>query len=238
MENYRIDEFAPINSILNSFSTDMFDGITLIMRPVVGGIDYLRSMHQSYLFQKEINKISQFDFQTREKIIDILTDIVVGRIYDEDFIEDLEREVSELDEIKEVFKELNHRRLNIEQNQIHHVLKLSLRKLNGKIVSIRDEINSKMWDDGEDIAQLLLLDQVFYLIQEMIKEALIIPLNKLADSNIWNEIIFSLLYIEAFHRKKVSFLEFQDFLSNLSLYNYHENKDMKDSDAIFEVLVV
>lgn len=238
MENYRIDEFAPINSILNSFSTDMFDGITLIMRPVVGGIDYLRSMHQSYLFQKEINKISQFDFQTREKIIDILTDIVVGRIYDEDFIEDLEREVSELDEIKEVFKELNHRRLNIEQNQIHHVLKLSLRKLNGKIVSIRDEINSKMWDDGEDIAQLLLLDQVFYLIQEMIKEALIIPLNKLADSNIWNEIIYSLLYIEAFHRKKVSFLEFQDFLSNLSLYNYHENKDMKDSDAIFEVLVV
>ncbi|ETA67371.1 hypothetical protein V7O61_03080 [Methanolobus sp. WCC1] len=238
MDNYRIDEFAPIDSILNSFSTDMFDGITFIMRPVVGGIDYLRSMHQSYLFKKEINKISNFDFETREKIIDFFTDIVAGRIFDEEFIDELERKVSELDEIRDIFKELNHRRLNIEQKQIHHILNLSLRKLNGRIVSIRDEINSRMWDDGEDITQLLLLDQVFYLIQEMIKEALDIPHSKLADSNIWNEIIFSLLYIEAFHRKKVSYLDFQNFLSSLSLYNYKESKNVKDNDAIFEALVV
>ncbi|MDI3485584.1 MAG: hypothetical protein PWQ75_1055 [Methanolobus sp.] len=238
MDNYRIDEFAPIDSILNSFSTDMFDGITFIMRPVVGGIDYLRSMHQSYLFKKEINKISNFDFETREKIIDFFTDIVAGRIFDEEFIDELERKVSELDEIRDIFKELNHRRLNIEQKQMHHILNLSLRKLNGRIVSIRDEINSRMWDDGEDITQLLLLDQVFYLIQEMIKEALDIPHSKLADSNIWNEIIFSLLYIEAFHRKKVSYLDFQNFLSSLSLYNYKESKNVKDNDAIFEALVV
>ena len=238
MDNYRIDEFAPIDSILNSFSTDMFDGITFIMRPVVGGIDYLRSMHQSYLFKKEINKISNFDFETREKIIDFFTDIVAGRIFDEEFIDELERKVSELDEIRDIFKELNHRRLNIEQKQIHHILNLSLRKLNGRIVSIRDEINSRMWDDGEDITQLLLLDQVFYLIQEMIKEALDIPHSKLADSNIWNEIIFSLLYIEAFHRKKVSYLDFQNFLSSLSLYNYKESKNVKDNNAIFEALVV
>lgn len=238
MDNYRIDEFAPIDSILNSFSTDMFDGITFIMRPVVGGIDYLRSMHQSYLFKKEINKISNFDFETREKIIDFFTDIVAGRIFDEEFIDELERKVSELDEIRDIFKELNHRRLNIEQKQMHHILNLSLRKLNGRIVSIRDEINSRMWDDGEDITQLLLLDQVFYLIQEMIKEALDIPHSKLADSNIWNEIIFSLLYIEAFHRKKVSYLDFQNFLSSLSLYNYKERKNVKDNDAIFEALVV
>jgi hypothetical protein len=238
MDNYRIDEFAPIDSILNSFSTDMFDGITFIMRPVVGGIDYLRSMHQSYLFKKEINKISNFDFETREKIIDFFTDIVAGRIFDEEFIDELERKVSELDEIRDIFKELNHRRLNIEQKQMHHILNLSLRKLNGRIVSIRDEINSRMWDDGEDITQLLLLDQVFYLIQEMIKEALDIPHSKLADSNIWNEIIFSLLYIEAFHRKKVSYLDFQNFMSSLSLYNYKERKNVKDNDAIFEALVV
>ncbi|MDN5310592.1 MAG: hypothetical protein PWP14_1986 [Methanolobus sp.] len=238
MENYRIDGYGPVNSILDSFSTDMFDGMTFIMRPVVGGIDYLRSMHQSYLFKKEINKISNLDFETREKILDLFTDIVAGKLFDEDFIDELEGKVSQLDEIKDVFKELEHKRLNIEQKQMHHILKLSLRKLNGRIVSIRDEINSGMWEDGEDIGQLLLLDQVFYLIQEMIKEALDLPLNKLDNSNIWNELIFSLLYIEAFHRKKVSDLDFQNFLSGLSLYNYKKTRGIKDNDAVFEALVI
>ncbi|MCS3923229.1 hypothetical protein [Methanosalsum natronophilum] len=238
MEKYCIDDFESINSILSSFATDMFDGITFIVRPVVGGIDYLRSMHKSYLFEKEINKISNFDFQTREKILDVLTDIVVDRIYDKDFIEVLEKKISELNEIEDSFKELDHRRLNIEQKQMHHVLKISLRKLNGRIVSIRDEINFKIWEDNENISQLLILDQIFYLIQEMIKAALNTPPNKLINSTIWNELIFSLLYIEAFHRNKVSFLELNNFLSGLTLYNYSEGKNPTEKDAIFEALVV
>ncbi len=239
MENCRIDEFGQVNSILNSFSTDMFDGVTFIVRPVVGAIDYLRSMHQSYLFQKEIDKISNFDFETREKFMDILTDLVVDRLYDDEFINELEQKIADFNEISEIFKELSHRKLNIEQKQMHRVFKLSLRKLNGRIVSIRDEINSSMWDDSEDVAQLLLLDQLFYLIQEIINEALDLPPNKQKEINDLSHLLaYSLLYIEAFHRSKVSYDDLQSFLSRLSLCNYMLNKNLEDNDAIFETLVV
>jgi len=171
--------------------------------------------------------------------MDILTDLVVDRLYDEEFINDLERKIADFNEISEIFKELNHRKLNIEQKQMHRVFKLSLRKLNGRIVSIRDEINSSMWDDSEDVAQLLLLDQLFYLIQETINEALDLPPNKQKEINDLSHLLtYSLLYIEAFHRSKVSYDDLQSFLSRLSLCNYMLNKSLEDNDAIFETLVV
>jgi uncharacterized protein YggL (DUF469 family) len=53
-----------------------------------------------------------------------------------------------------------------------------------------------------------------------------------------NTLVYSLLYIEAYRRQKVSLEEFQDFLSFLSLYNYKEGKSLEDNDAVFEVLTV
>jgi uncharacterized protein (UPF0335 family) len=237
MENYRVDDFRSINVILNSYSRDMFDGLTFVVRPVVGAVDYLRSMHKSYIYQKEIDKISNIDYETRENILDIFSDLVIGRS-DENFVQRLEEKIDALNEIKDIFNELDYHKLNIEPKQMHNVLRISLRKLNGRIVSIRDEINSMMWDDSEDVAQLLTLDQVFFLIQEIIKEALNIPSNKLDESKILNTLVYSLLYIEAFRRHKVSLEEFQDFLSFLSLYNYRESHSMREDDAVFDVLMV
>ena len=121
MENYYLDEIGSVNSILNSFSSDMFDGITFVMRPIVGGIDYLRSMHQAFLFQKEINKISNFSFETQELIMDALTDVVIGRTYNEDIHEDLENKISELDEINKIFKQLDNFTDSIDKHQLHQI---------------------------------------------------------------------------------------------------------------------
>ncbi len=239
MENYNLYGSGSVNYILNSFSSDMFDGITFVMQPVVGGIDYLRYMHKAYLFQKEINTISNFNFETRELIIDALTDIVIGKTLNEDLENDLKNKLSELDEISETFKNLEHLTQGVDQQQLHHILRLSLIKLNGRISSIRDEINITMWNKGEDIDQLLVLDQIFYLIQEIIKDVLNEPINKLFDSTSHNVLIFSLLYIEAFHRNKVTFEDVQDYLSELNLIGYNENQNQNlKNNSIFEVLAI
>lgn len=237
MDNYHFDNSGSINSILNSFSSDMFDGITFVMRPAIGGIDYLRSMHKSYQFQNEIKKISNFSFETREIIIDSLTDIIIGKTLNQDLDYDLEKRLSELDEVNAIFKKLENLTQNLDPTQIPKMLQLSLRRLNGRISSIRDEINMTMWNKDEDIDHLLVLDQIFYLTQEIIKNSLKGPVEQLINQVSWNVIIFSLLYIEAFHRKKVTFEEVQDFLSELSMIGYNENYDQKNN-AIFEVLSV
>ncbi|QLC50606.1 hypothetical protein HWN40_10385 [Methanolobus zinderi] len=238
MESCYTGEFGSVNSILNSFSTDMFESITFVLRPVTGGIDYLRSMRQSYLFQKGINKISNLDYEQREKILDAFTDLVATRTNDKNFVKDLEKTITELDEIKDIFKDLHHQRVNMNTKQMHQILNLSLQKLNGRIVSIRDVINSEMWNVDQDIDQLLVLNQVFYLIQETTKEALKIPVSKTSDSQVLNKLVFSLIYVEAFHRGKVTFDDFQVFHSFLSLSNYIDSQNVKDNDAVFEVLAL
>lgn len=96
-----------------------------------------------------------------------------------------------------------------------------------------------MWDKNENVNELLVLDQSFYLIQELINQSLkIVTSSKISDyGEIWNGIIFSILYIEAFHRGKVTFEELQDYISELNLICYKEESVQKKHDAVFEVLV-
>jgi len=237
MENYQ-NESGSINSVLNDFSTDMFDSITFVLRPVFGGIDHLRAMHQAHRFNKSVNKISNLDFEAREKILDAFSDFVVNRMDDENFIADLDKKISELDEVRDIYKELNIKFSNIDKKQQYHILDLSLRKLNGRIVSIRDQINSTMWAGGNNVAQLLALDQVFHLIQETLKSILDEPINEANVNYALTKLIFALLYIEAFKRDKISFDDFQDFLVDFSLFDYRRKKNFKDNDAVFEILTV
>jgi len=241
---YSHSQYKSANFILNSYASDMFDSITLIMRPVVGGIDYLRSVRQGFKFQKELNNFSTWSPQTREKILDALTDVVaenevveVKTIYQK-VLGELESKLSGLEEANETFTRLNQFSDTLTPEYINIILTLSLNKLNGKITSIRSEINLKMWDKNENVNELLVLDQSFYLIQEMINQSLKIVTspNGTDYGELWSTIIVSLLYIEAFHRGKVSFEQLQDYVSALNLYCYKEEEPyQKKYDAIFEL---
>lgn len=226
-------QYKSIISILDSFSSDFFDGITMIMRPVVGGIDYLRYMHKSFLVERELNKLTKLDFDKREQLLDILTDLVSGDVYDASFKIKLEEKLSNLEEFKETFEQLGKFTNRLNLNQRNDILRISLNKLNGKISSVRDNINLKMWDKGENVNQLMVLDQILHLIQELISETL-----KKKDSKILEVIIFSLLEIEAFHRKKITFETFQQFISELSLYGHQEEPLPRDYNAILETLTI
>ncbi len=238
MESYYSNsQYKSANFILNSYSSDIFDGITLLMRPVVGGIDYLRSVHQAYKFRKELNTISRWSPETREKLLNTLIDVVTGKTINESIMLEVETKLSELDEVNETLNRLNQLSKTLDAHNLVTILTLSLNKLNGKITSIRNEINLKMWDKNENVNELLVLDQSFYLIQELIKQSLkIISSSRIPDyGELWNGIVFSMLYIEAFHRGKVTFEELQDYISELNLYCYKEEPILKKHDAIFEV---
>lgn len=236
METYYSNpQYQSINFILDVFSTEIFEIITWIRRPVVGAVDYLRPMHKLYQIQNELNKILILDYDTREKLLDALTDIVSINIYEED-IEEIEKRIehklSELKEFDDTFKKLKTFTKKLDSNQRSEVYRLSLRKLNGKVTSIRDEIKSKIWDINEDSRQLLVLDQMFFLIQELIREAI----KKVADIDLWIMISISLLRVEAFHRGKITFEDLQADISELSLLSLKEETIPKNYNAVFEAL--
>lgn len=232
---YSNSQYQSINFILDVFSTEIFEIITWIRRPVVGAVDYLRPMHKLYQIQNELNKILILDYDTREKLLDALTDIVSINIYEED-IEEIEKKIehklSELKEFDDTFKKLKTFTKKLDSNQRSEVYRLSLRKLNGKVTSIRDEIRSKIWDINEDSRQLLVLDQMFFLIQELIKEVI----KKVADIDLWIMISISLLRVEAFHRGKITFEDLQADISELSLLSLKEETIPKNYNAVFEAL--
>lgn len=185
-----------------------------------------------------MTKISEWSPETREKLLNALTDVVAGKTINESVIPELEAKLSELDEINETLDRLSQVSRTLSPYNIRTVLTLSLNKLKGKITSIRSEINLKMWDQNENVNELLVLDQSFYLIQELTNQALkVVSSSKIPGyTELWNGIIFSILYIEAFHRGKVTFEELQDYISELNLYCYNEESSLKKHDAVFEVL--
>lgn len=229
------NQFESINFILDVFSSDIYESITWAMRPVVGTVDYLRSMHRLYQVQKELDQILRMDYDTREKLMDALTDIVSINIYEEDLEKidmKLENQISVLEDFDESFKKLKSFSSNLESKQQTELYRIVLRKLNGRLSSIRDEIRFKMWDENEDTKQLLILDQTFFLIQELIKEAI----KKVNDADLWIMINVSLLRIEAFHRDKISFDDLQDDVTELSMYNLDLEKIPRNYNAVFEAI--
>lgn len=229
------NQFESINFILDVFSSDIYESITWAMRPVVGTVDYLRSMHRLYQVQKELDQILRMDYDTREILMDALTDIVAINIYEEDLEKidmKLENQISVLEDFDESFKKLKSFSSNLESKQQTELYRIVLRKLNGRLSSIRDEIRFKMWDENEDTKQLLILDQAFFLIQELIKEAI----KKVNDADLWIMINVSLLRIEAFHRDKISFDDLQDDVTQLSMYNLDLDKIPRNYNAVFEVI--
>lgn len=229
------NQFESINFILDVFSSDIYESITWAMRPVVGTVDYLRSMHRLYQVQKELDQILRMDYDTREKLMDALTDIVSINIYEEDLEKidmKLEDQISVLEDFDESFKKLKSFSSNLESKQQTDLYRIVLRKLNGRLSSIRDEIRFKMWDENEDTKQLLILDQAFFLIQELIKEAI----KKVNDADLWIMINVSLLRIEAFHRDKISFDDLQDDVTELSMYNLDLDKIPRNYNAVFEAI--
>jgi len=226
-------QYKSIISILDSFSSDFFDGITMIMRPVVGGIDYMRSMHKSYLVEREIEKISRLDFDKREQLLDILTDLVASDIYDDTFTTKLEGKISKLEEFKDVFEQLGKITNKLDSTQKNDILRISLNKIKGKLSSVRENTNLRMWDKGENVNQLMVLDQILHLLEELISETLRKKNYKISDV-----IIFSLLKIEAFHRNKITFEAFQQYISELSLYGYKDEPLPRNYNVILETLTI
>jgi hypothetical protein len=236
MENYYPNaQYKSINFILDVFSSDIFEIITWIRRPVVGAVDYLRSMRRLYTVQNELNQISNVDYETRERLLNALTDIVSINIYEEDIGEiekRLEDKISEMKDFDESFKKLKTFTAKLDTHQQFEVYRLSLIKLNGRISSIRDGIKSKIWDKKENTGQLLVLDQMFFLIQELIKDAIKNP----EKVELWTRIAVSLLKLEAFHRGKITYDELQDYISELSILTLRAEFVPKNYSAIFEVL--
>lgn len=228
-------QYKSIDSVLGDFYSDLFDGITMIMRPVIGGVDYLRQIRRSAVVQRDLYKISQWDFEKRERLLDALTDTVSKDIYNDEFVNKLENKVSGLEEFSETFKHLEQLGNSLTGQQKFEIIRLSLDKLNGKMFSIRNQISSRMWEKKEDTNQLLILDQIIYLTEKLIEQGLE-ALRKKSDGGFIPIIVFTLLKLEAFHRGKITLDEFQNFISELSFLDINEEPVSKNYNVVFDTL--
>lgn len=213
-----IHQFMSIYNVLDDFMSEFFESITLTVQPVIGAVDYFRRAHILHQIQKELGNISNLKAETRDKFLDLLTDIVsvdVSNIDPEDLKKKIENIISVIEEIKEIFEKLESVTNKLTISDRSHIIKQSLIRLNGRVTSIRDYIKPGIFEYPN---QLLVLDQILYLIQELIK----ISMNK-HDDKIWVQITVSLLKIEAFHREKISFDDLQDYMYDLSTEILHEN---------------
>lgn len=213
-----IHQFMSIYNVLDDFMTEFFESIALTVQPVIGAVDYFRRVHRLHQIQKELGNISNLKVETRDKFLDLLSDIVsvdVSNIDPEELKKKIENIISVIEEIKEIFEKLESVTNKLTVSDRYHILKQSLIRLNGRVTSIRDYIKPGIFEYPN---QLLILDQILYLIQELIK----ISMNKY-DDKIWVQITVSLLKIEAFHREKISFDDLQDYMYDLSTEILHEN---------------
>lgn len=228
-------QYKSIDSILGSFYSDLFDSITMVMRPIVGGVDYLRYMHRAAMVQREMDKISHWDYETREKLLDALTDIVSMDVYDEEFVTKLETKLSGLDEFSETFRHLEQLAKGLNPEQRYEIIRITLEKLNGRMFSIRNQINSKIWEKKEDTNQLFILDQIIYLTQKLIEQSLE-DLRKKSGTKLVSMIVFTLLKLEAFRRGKINFEDFQNFITELSFLNLNEEPISGKYSVVFDTL--
>ncbi len=206
------------------------------MRPVIGGVDYLRYMHRAAMVQRELDKISHWDFEMREKLLDTLTDLVSMDTYDEEFVNKLETKLSGLNEFSETFKHLEQLTKGLNGQQQYEIIRISLDKLNGRMFSIRNQINSKIWEKKEETNQLFILDQILYLTQKLIERAFE-ALKKKSNAGLLTLIVFTLLKIEAFRRGKITLDDFQNFISELSFLDIKEEPISKNYSAVFDTLI-
>lgn len=241
----RIPEFSSIYNVLDDFMSEFFESITLTLQPIIGAKDYLRRAHGLFKIQRELAKISNLKAEKREKFLELLTDIVSTDVYNidpDEFKLKIEDMTSEMKEIKEIFEKLESVSNKLSVLDKSHIFKQTLIRLNARITSIRKYIKSIILEKSENSDQLLVLDQIFYSIQELIKS-----LTNRNDPKILVQITVSLLKIEAFHRQKISFDILQDYMSELSskiLYErlpkncgiINEYIDKAMSSAIYEKL--
>ncbi len=214
-------QFASIYNVLDDFMSEFFESIAMTLQPMTGAIDYLKRAHRLPQIQRELNKILNLNPETMEKFMELLTDMVSVDDYNIDpdkFKQKIEDIMSGMEEIKEIFEkiELSSKKLSVSDKS--NIIKQALIRLDARVTSIREYIKSRKLDKNEDLSQLLVLDQIFYLIQELIK----ISKSKY-DPKIWVQITVSLLKVEAFHRQKISFDALQDYMYELSSKTLHES---------------
>lgn len=228
-----VSKIGSVNSILDDFISDIFESVTFVIQPVIGGFDSIKRTHKQYLIRREIEEITNLSSENREKFLDSLTDIVSVDIYNMG-PEGLKKRIESIElgseALKETFEKLESFTNKLDNYERAYIVKHSLTRLNGKISSIRESIKSRIWDKKEDSSQLLILDQILFLIQELVK-----MLKNKDNPELWMRIVVSLLRIEAFHRGKIPFNELDNDISELSTKIQYE-KLSKNHETVFTLL--
>lgn len=189
--------------VLNDFSNELYNETMLLYEPMISGKYVLKQIRKSHEI-RTLDKITNIDSQQQERIIDALTDLISFKFNDteEKFREKIQQKIKEVSDISQHLELANKYYNNLNPTLQKQIIHLTTVKLIGGIETLRNEINHRLWIKNSNIEELMVIDQVLYRIEEILK----IHINDFDLQKINKEFsycIFMILSLEAYKRKKI-----------------------------------
>lgn len=214
-----LDDYSSGVGLLNDFSSDIYRDTIRLYKPIVSG-ERIVKRTAADLSLVSIDKLIHLDDRDQEALLELFTDFVsVSYKGDWDlFVDRLNDWIKKNHKFKELFDSLDTYFDKLDNYQKSRIIRLTVNKLSGEIESIRNEINDRLLFKESNKKELLLIDQILYLMQNALQK---IKFGKSIKRNeqkkIEKELGFSLyilLRLEAYRRGKITVDDLKDDLSS------------------------
>jgi hypothetical protein len=157
------------NLFLEDNFSDIYESITSINAPLISNRDFLRRTHR-IMPLRNVDTILNFPHEEKERLLDLLVEYVLSldvsnpasivKAYDE-----IKKKLAHDSSVGKYFSNLTQSYESLSGREKIYVMKTALTKIKIKSDSIRLTICDQITKVKEPI-ELILLDQVFYLIRE------------------------------------------------------------------------
>jgi hypothetical protein len=215
-----IHEYASGHGVLNDFSSEIYRDTMRLCRPIVSGERIIKHTRAG-ITVRSIDKILNLPYNEQNELLDFLTELVIDRKEKEEdwnkFMKSLIKKIMSKPKFKAHFDSLGNYYKKLNSTQKMQILSLSITKLNCGMESIRREINNRLWNSEAHVQELMIIDQVLYFFQNVINSITLgkklTSLEKEKINTKMGFIIYLLLRLEAYRRKKIDLNDLNEDLS-------------------------
>ena len=196
--------------VISDFSDKLYNGTVSLFQPLTSGKEIFKKMRKRHLYNI-LDYITRFSPESQEKLIDVFTDFVS--------LESIElnikfkkklKEAIDNEEIRSKFEFAEEYFKTLKPSDKQRIFRLSIIKSLGDISSLRNEVNFRMWEKNAVLDELMIIDQILYKIEEILRKNLH---NFKHISRDLDYCLYLILRLEAFGRKKIDFNQLKISLS-------------------------
>ncbi len=221
------DNYLSAVGVLNDFSDEMYNQTVILYEPMVSGKNILKRIRKSHE-AKVFDFILNSDTKQQEKLIDSLTDLIsINIMSDLEKFKDNVRDIFLDSDLKKYFESAETSFKKLDPTLKKQVIRFAILKLFSNINILRREIGYRIWKKNSKINELMITDQLFYKIEENLKDILV-DMNPKKIVRQFNFSLYLVLKMEAYKRNKIKLKELERSIS----CSYLEMNKIPDANYI------